>query len=145
MANKLSVNLPELTSVDKQAFHTYPSLVNIDLPMLTSTNQAAFGYCDELISVNLPKVTTIANYTFRDCLKLTKLILRGDSVCTLSGVGAFTNTPIASGTGYIYVPSALIDSYKAASNWSTYAEQFRALEDYAVDGTTTGELDENKI
>ena len=34
---------------------------------------------------------------------------------------------------------------QAATNWSTYAAQFRALEDYTVDGTTTGELDETKI
>ena len=53
--------------------------------------------------------------------------------------------PIASGAGYIYVPAALVDSYKVATNWSTYAAQFRALEDYTVDGTTMGELDPNKI
>lgn len=40
---------------------------------------------------------------------------------------------------------ALVDSYKAATNWSTYATQFRALEDYTVDGTITGELDSTKI
>lgn len=50
-----------------------------------------------------------------------------------------------SGTGYIYVPRALVDTYKAATNWSTIADQFRALEDYTVDGTITGELDESKI
>ena len=46
---------------------------------------------------------------------------------------------------YVYVPAALVDSYKAATNWSTYASRFRALEDYTVDGTITGELDETKI
>lgn len=39
-------------------------------------------------------------------------------------------TPMKSGTGYIYVPAALVDSYKAATNWSTYADQIRAIEDY---------------
>lgn len=39
----------------------------------------------------------------------------------------------------------LVDTYKADTNWSTYAAQFRALEDYTVDGTITGELDESKI
>jgi hypothetical protein len=42
----------------------------------------------------------------------------------------FASTPIASGTGYIYVPAALVDSYKGATNWSTYAAQIRAIEDY---------------
>jgi hypothetical protein len=37
---------------------------------------------------------------------------------------------VANGTGYIYVPAALIEDYKAATNWSLYADQFRAIEDY---------------
>lgn len=32
--------------------------------------------------------------------------------------------------GYIYVPAALIDEYKTATNWATFADQFRAIEDY---------------
>jgi hypothetical protein len=48
----------------------------------------------------------------------------------LASPNAFNNTPIKSGTGYIYVPATLIDSYKSATNWSTYAAQFRAIEDY---------------
>lgn len=81
------------------------------------------------------------------CSKLTALVLRNPSqvVTLVSGSNFLASTPIKSGTGYIYVPSALVDSYKAATNWSTYAAQFRALEDYTVDGTTTGELDPTKI
>ena len=76
---------------------------------------------------------------------LIALILRSETMATLAGTNALSSTPIASGTGYIYVPSALIEDYKVATNWSTYADQFRALEDYTVDGTITGELDESKI
>jgi hypothetical protein len=61
---------------------------------------------------------------------LTTVILRVNKVCTLANVSAFNNTPIKNGSGYVYVPSALVDSYKAASNWSTYAAQIRAIEDY---------------
>jgi hypothetical protein len=45
----------------------------------------------------------------------------------------------------IYVPSVLVDSYKAYTNWSAIAVNIHALEDYTVDGTITGELDEAKI
>jgi hypothetical protein len=87
-------------------------------------------------------VTSIGNYAFGGCQALTTLVLRNTAkVATLSNSNALKNTPIASGTGYIYAPHALVDSYKAATNWSTYAAQFRALEDYTVDGTVTGELD----
>jgi hypothetical protein len=74
------------------------------------------------------KIDTLAFYF---CGKLETLILRkSDAICTLSATGAFTGTPIASGTGYIYVPLALVDTYKTATNWSTYAAQIRAIEDY---------------
>ena len=32
--------------------------------------------------------------------------------------------------GYIYVPRALLESYKTTTNWSYYADSFRAIEDY---------------
>lgn len=53
--------------------------------------------------------------------------------------GAFTpidsdhylsSTAIGKGNGYIYVPSSLIEEYKTATNWSVYADQFRAIDDY---------------
>lgn len=83
--------------------------------------------------------------------KLKSLVIASENgeMCELNhdqGVSSvFSGTPIASGKGYIYVPRTLVDSYKAANGWSTYASQFRALEDYTVDGTITGELDESKI
>ena len=51
-------------------------------------------------------------------------------MATLGNTNAFSNTPIKSGNGYIYVPAALVDSYKADSKWSTYANQIRAIEEY---------------
>jgi hypothetical protein len=83
--------------------------------------------------------------------------LRSETMCTLSNTNAFnycyhilgtvneTYNPNGLKDGYIYVPRALVDTYKVATNWVTYADQFRALEDYTVDGTITGELDESKI
>ena len=85
------------------------------------------------------------------------VILRTDAICTLSNTNAFsscyhfygtansTYNPEGKKDGYIYVPSALIEQYKVATNWVTFADQFRALEDYTVDGTTTGELDWEKV
>lgn len=64
-----------------------------------------------------------------DSTSLTSLILRRTSRINLDNKSAFNDTPIADGTGYIYVPRALVDSYKTATNWSVFANQFRALED----------------
>jgi hypothetical protein len=38
----------------------------------------------------------------------------------------------------------MIDTLSSATNWSAFATQFRALEDYTKDGTTTGEFDDEK-
>ena len=69
---------------------------------------------------------------FNNCTALDTLIIRNtDTMCTLADTTTcLHNTPIASGTGYIYVPAALIEEYKAATNWTTYADQIRAIEDY---------------
>lgn len=59
------------------------------------------------------------------------IIRRTDAVNPWCGwSGAFNTTLIAAGTGYIYVPSALVDSYKATTGWADWAEQIRAIEDY---------------
>ena len=72
-------------------------------------------------------MSTVGASAFYGCTALASLTLRNTEVVTLAGATAFTNTPIASGTGYIYVPSDLVDSYKAATNWSTYADQIIAI------------------
>lgn len=133
------------TSVREYAFRGCYALVTVDLPQVKEINMAAFSYCAALEIVDFPQVTRIKAQAFSNCSALSACILRNETAVTLDNTNVFTNTPIASGTGYIYVPSALLDTYEAATNWSTYAEQIRALEEYTVDGTVTGELDESKI
>lgn len=62
--------------------------------------------------------------------KITTLVLKGSRVANLTGVRVFIETPIEKKTGYIYVPKSLIEQYKVETNWVTYANQFRAIEDY---------------
>ena len=122
-----SVNLPSTTSLKESAFLNCTSLISIDLPSVTSIETSALGSLP-LTSIDLPSVTSIGKYAFSNCNSLETIILRSETMCTLSNTNAFTNTPIANGTGYIYVPSALVDTYKTAANWSTYTNQFRAIE-----------------
>lgn len=106
------------------------SVTAIKNDTVTTIGANAFRNCSKLESVDLGMVTSIAANAFTTCSALVTLILRSDVVCTLANTNAFTGTPMASGTGYVYVPSALIDTYKTATNWATYTEQFRAIEDY---------------
>jgi hypothetical protein len=139
------VNLPVLNTSAQNIFAGCASLEKICLPAQAYVNTGFFGNCTSLKLVDLPKANNFYNSAFEGCSVLTAVILRNTEVCVISGQWVFEKTPIKSGTGYIYVPRALVDSYKVATNWSVYANQFRALEDYTVDGTITGELDETKI
>ena len=106
------------------------SITEIRDDCVTSIVSCEFYSCENLAIADLKALLEIGYNAFYGCSKLTALILRSETMATLKTTGAFSSTPIKSGTGYIYVPAALVDSYKAASNWSTYANQFRAIEDY---------------
>lgn len=140
-----SADFPMAKTIGKKAFYKCSTLATTNFPVATSVGMYAFQNCTALITIDFPMVSTISTYAFSGCSQLTTLIIRNETMATLNGTNAFTSTPIASGTGYIYVPSALLATYQEDSVWSTYSAQFRALEDYTVDGTTTGALDETKI
>lgn len=86
-------------------------------------------------------------YLFSGDEKLTTVIIRKTSaVVTLNNLNDFNATPFASGGsgGTLYVPSSLIASYQAASNWSTilgYANnQIKSIESTHTDPTAPIDL-----
>lgn len=83
----------------------------------------AANACQHMEVCDIGKAKSIAANTFANCYNLQTLIMRRTgSVTTLANVSAFLNTPLRgrnSLTADIYVPSALIDTYKAATNWKT--------------------------
>ena len=124
-----TVTFPAAMSIGNYAFQECTALLTVDFPAVTSINRGAFSRCYALATANFPVATSIGRDAFAGCSKLTALVLRSETMATAES-GVLGSTPIESGTGYIYVPRALVDSYKSASNWSTYANQFRAIEDY---------------
>lgn len=119
------------TSIAAQKFCGCAGLTNVIFPNVSSVGIGAFWQCTALKQADFSACVSFAQDAFYGCSALDALILRcTDAVCILTG--NLSGTKIASGTGYIYVPSALADSYKAASGsgWSTYASQIRAIEDY---------------
>lgn len=146
-----SVDFPVATSIGGTAFYNCYELTSVVFPCVTNIGATAFSNCIKLTSVDFPCATSIATNAFSNCNRLVTIILRSDTICTMSHTNVLQNCYHFHGTsdtpqdGYIYVPKSLIEDYKVALNWSTFATQFRALEDYTVDGTTTGALDESKI
>lgn len=105
-------------------------LTSVVLPAVRTTDGNSMNGCSEIIKADFSNLQNIRYSTFYSNKKLVTLIIRTQAVAKLEKTSAFKDTPIASGTGYVYVPSALVDSYKSATNWSTYADQIRAIEDY---------------
>lgn len=123
---ELNCNLT--TSIRQQAFRACSALKSVNFPSVTSVALGAFWQCTALKKADFASAVAFANNAFYGCSALTALILRNtDQISTITGT-PFAASAIASGTGYIYVPAALVDQYK--SSWSTYASQIRAIEDY---------------
>ena len=155
--NLVSVNLPNVFSIGVRSFEDCGSLKNVNIPKLNlNVSTYAFLGCKSLETVTFPLVREISSYAFRDCSALKKcdfpnlgqiftnafmnceqldcLILRSNSVTGLSKINAFNNTPFANGGsgGTVYVPGALVDTYKVSTNWSALYESgscsFAAIE-----------------
>lgn len=140
------VELPSVTTLGPFAFQECTGLQRVSFPSLAPISNAYEGFfvsCTNLSSVNLPSMEILTSSVFRACTALKKVYLPKareinssafqssgieelalpltSAVCTLKNISAFTATVFASGGsgGTVYVPEALIESYKTATNWST--------------------------
>ena len=119
-----------LTRIEGNTFRNCSHLALTELPSgVTSIGTYAFFMCVNLVEMTcLGNITSIEDDVFNYCARLSKFALPNTtSVPTLKSTSAFSNTPIASGTGYIYVPDDLVESFKSATNWSTYADQIKTI------------------
>lgn len=118
-----------LTTIGKMVFNKCTSLVVNEIPCtsLTTIDNYAFDGCSANTKVDIKStvLTKIGYYAFRKN-NLSQFILRVTTPPTISS-GLFNETPIASGTGYIYVPDESVETYKSATNWSAYADQIKGV------------------
>ena len=124
------ITMPNLIVANSRAFFGCTNLISIDMPKLEVIGSSAFSQCNSLKKFFLKNLKSIGGSAFNSSRALTTLCIYTNSVCNLANTGALIGTPISAGTGYIYVPEALLEEYKTATNWVTYADQFRAIEDY---------------
>ena len=132
-----SITLPAgmTGSIGTYALYGCSKLTSITLPagMTGSIGTYALYGCSKLTSITLPAGMTgsIGTYAFGGCSKLTKLVIqRTAGVVTLASANAFGNSGITATTGDIYVPDALVGTYKTAANWSTFANRIQPLSAY---------------
>ena len=101
------------------------SLESITIPSsVISIDEFAFSGCTGLESITIPSsVISIDESAFVRCEKLLSVTCQATTPPTL-GSSAFNNN--AAGRK-IYVPTASVADYKAAENWSTYADYIEAI------------------
>ena len=117
------VSLPVCSRIGDNTFRSCVSLTQISLPMCSYIGNNAFSQCFVLTQANLPMCSNIGDNAFRNCISLSIITIGYSSVCSLKTSSTFYRTPIASGTGSIYVPTSLVDAYKSATNWSYFSTQ----------------------
>ena len=157
-AQLTTVSMPEVTDIWQYCFIDCTKLTSIYFPKLVLLRYQAFRNCSSLTefvsggSFN----SRIDSSTFEGCTSLTKadfkhinsqqgfggyslacanlvtLIIRNADAVPPASHSIFggNTTKMNKGEGYIYVPASMVDAYKAATNWSKYADQIRAIEDY---------------
>ena len=132
-----ALNTPKVTSIDTNALYNVSALTKIYIPEVLSVGGYALRQCKKITRAYFPKATSVGNYALSRCNALsvadlgqvstingsvfvesyalkTLILRKSDGIVTLSATNAFTSTPFST-----YVPSALIETYQTATNWST--------------------------
>ena len=140
--------IPSYNDPDKRPWKDYVKVVEkiVISDDVTSIGDDAFGYCASLTTVTIPaSVKSIGSYAFENCYSLTTVTIPAS--VTSIGVNAFyycesltsviVHAPNCALGDYafdecdnleaIYVPSDKVEYYKAAENWSTYADKITAF------------------
>lgn len=158
--NLETIDIPKAEILNLYALSTCDILTNVIVTGALRFDQFNFKGTPVGI-VNCPKVTSLGTYignsygasgfdflnkitinqnTFNGAFLFSTLILRSSTLCPLSHINAFADTPIGNGFGWIYVPSELVSTYKTATNWSSFADQIVSIDEYPkefVGGTIT--------
>ena len=143
-----SITIPDsVTSIGNEAFYKCTSLSSVTIGSgLTSVGDDIFAYCSSITNVSITEGLTKLGYSmFNNCVKLSSVVIPstieyigGNAFSYCSGLTSVTclaeNPPELGDTAAffnstcpIYVPSASVDAYKSATNWSTYASRIKAI------------------
>ena len=119
-----SATIPSgVTSIPASAYDNCYSITRVDIPSsVTSIGERAFFNCHPIVSLTVPaNVTSIGANAFSQCDGAAAFHIKPTTVPT---AGSTIFASIASDC-VIYVPSAKLNNYKTATNWSAYASKMQ--------------------
>lgn len=134
----LTNTLIEYTIVDEFTLNdtrlSASNLKRFSAPNLLSIGNFSLYGCRTLNYADLGRISSLNPSLLNGIHTVATVILRNaNSVVALTGVFFNCNSILKDDYSvycYFYVPKALIEDYKVATNWSNYANRFRAIEDY---------------
>lgn len=111
--------IPEgVEKISTYAFYDCDNLTSIEIPEGVSEFGTYAFYGTGLKSIELPEsLTKLSTNIFNGCLSLTKMTLNATTPPTLADTNA-----ISTATTTIYVPTASLEAYQTATNWSEFAD-----------------------
>lgn len=115
------INAPLCTSVANFAFRKCNQLVTAILPSVITTGQSFIE--SGIQKIYFRDIETIGSYCFQDCSRLETMVIDNITPPALQGY-ALNRTP---STMRIYVPDSAVDTYKAATGWSSYASKIHPM------------------
>lgn len=79
-------------------------------------------------------ITSIGEHMCSGCTSLKYFIVKSGTPPTLGSYGAGKGSPIQlRAGGHIYVPDASVESYKTATNWSSYSDVIKGISELITD------------
>ena len=126
------INLPNATSIGNYGFYNCSVLTSLNLPSVVTVGEYAFRQLYALTVVDFGKVESFGLYAFSSCSALTSIVIRqSEKVCSMAtSYGQAALYTSCRNLASIYVPDALVDSYKSTTGWSSYASKIKPLSEY---------------
>ena len=128
-SNLILTSLPDtITVIAFYAFYNCSKITLTILPSsLTTIDQRAFCGCTGLTQITIPAgVATINGNAFSACTNLTSVTILATTPPTMNSGGKVV-FPYSNTNFKIYVPSASLNTYKTATNWSELASYMEAI------------------
>ena len=115
-----TLNFANVTKCSSQSFYANKSVTSINFPKITDVGSTAFGQCTALEIADFGSLASVANSILSGCTALNTLILRKNSMVSLSRASELSSTQFGTNGngGTLYVPESLVNTYKGNAKWA---------------------------